>query len=104
MTTLNTTASAYFPRAERSGLIPQLFLVAAAAGMTATIWASAIGAGDQPTGFISAASAGVPVNVVRVTLPPVQIVSRRETMADASGALGGGAAGCAADRSAHKPG
>jgi hypothetical protein len=103
MTMLNTTASAYFPRADKSASIPQLFLVAAAAAMTATIWASAMGGGDQPTGFISAASAGVPVNVVRVTLPPVQIVARRETMADASGALGG-SAGCAADRSAHKPG
>ena len=106
MSTANTPASAYFARPALSGSVAQVALVASAAGFTAMLWASALGAGDQPAGYIAAAQAGP--QVVRVALAPVQIVARRDSLAEATvmGANGNMASvnGCAADRSAHKPG
>ena len=108
MSTVNTSASAYFPRPELSGTIAQFCMLAGAAGMTAMIWASALGSADQPTAYIAAASSGNSARIVRVSLPPVQIVARRDALADVNEVAGNGtmaSAGCAADRNAaHKPG
>lgn len=110
MTSLMTPTSAYFPRPPVFAPAAQVLLIAAAAGMTAMIWLSAIGGAGEPRPYIVAAARQA--SVVHVSLPPVVVTGRRSPLdksagLGSSGDLAADTTGCiepGRERSAQKPG
>lgn len=97
MSIANASANPYFRRPDLSGSVPSVALLAAAAGMTAMLWLSAVGVGNQPRGYMAALAEASPA---RVTLPRVEVVARRDSVAS----MGEAAAGCLVEPGIHKPG